>query len=96
MPTCLLADTDVRKRFGELLPQAVFLAAELSPGLAALTVGCRSGNLGSISRVQLLLLDRAEPEDGALRPPQDGVGLRLQDEAGPTFSGKREEKTGGL
>ncbi|XP_055368105.1 uncharacterized protein LOC114861695 isoform X2 [Betta splendens] len=34
----------------------------LSPGLAALTVGCDSGNLGSLSRVQLLLLDRAEPE----------------------------------
>nr|XP_057921652.1 uncharacterized protein LOC131124834 [Doryrhamphus excisus] len=30
----------------------------LSPGLAALTVGCDSGNLGSLSRVQLLLLDR--------------------------------------
>lgn len=36
--------------------------AELSPGLAALTVGCDSGNLGSLSRVQLLLLDRPEPE----------------------------------
>lgn len=36
--------------------------AELSPGLAALTVGCDSGNLGSLSRVQLLLLDRQEPE----------------------------------
>ncbi|XP_070709945.1 uncharacterized protein [Pempheris klunzingeri] len=35
---------------------------ELSPGLAALTVGCDSGNLGSLSRVQLLLLDRVEPE----------------------------------
>ncbi|XP_067347127.1 uncharacterized protein [Channa argus] len=35
---------------------------ELSPGLAALTVGCDSGNLGSLSRVQLLLLDRAEFE----------------------------------
>ncbi|XP_062300216.1 uncharacterized protein LOC134004836 [Scomber scombrus] len=34
---------------------------ELSPGLAALTVGCDSGNLGSLSRVQLLLLDRLEP-----------------------------------
>lgn len=34
--------------------------AELSPGLAALTVGCDSGNLGSLSRVQLLLLDRLE------------------------------------
>ncbi|XP_068573341.1 histone-lysine N-methyltransferase 2D isoform X1 [Cebidichthys violaceus] len=35
---------------------------ELSPGLAALTVGCDSGNLGSLSRVQLLLLDRPQPE----------------------------------
>ncbi|XP_073336984.1 uncharacterized protein [Pagrus major] len=35
----------------------------LSPGLAALTVGCDSGNLGSLSRVQLLLLDRLEPEN---------------------------------
>lgn len=25
-------------------------------------MGCDSGNLGSLSRVQLLLLDRAEPE----------------------------------
>ncbi|XP_030296066.1 nascent polypeptide-associated complex subunit alpha, muscle-specific form-like isoform X2 [Sparus aurata] len=36
---------------------------ELSSGLAALTVGCDSGNLGSLSRVQLLLLDRLEPEN---------------------------------
>ncbi|XP_019202854.1 uncharacterized protein LOC102082573 isoform X4 [Oreochromis niloticus] len=36
--------------------------AELSPGLAALTMGCDSGNLGSLSRVQLLLLDRPAPE----------------------------------
>ncbi|XP_069556289.1 uncharacterized protein [Brachyistius frenatus] len=36
---------------------------ELSPGLAALTVGCDSGNLGSLSRVQLLLLDRPAPEN---------------------------------
>nr|XP_023008424.2 uncharacterized protein LOC101478573 isoform X2 [Maylandia zebra] len=35
---------------------------ELSPGLAALTMGCDSGNLGSLSRVQLLLLDRPAPE----------------------------------
>lgn len=40
----------------------VSLPADLSPGLAALTVGCDSGNLGSLSRVQLLLLDRAEPD----------------------------------
>ncbi|XP_023808268.1 mucin-17 isoform X2 [Oryzias latipes] len=35
---------------------------ELSPGLAALTVGCDSGDLGSLSRVQLLLLDRPIPD----------------------------------
>ncbi|XP_016889459.1 uncharacterized protein LOC103382581 [Cynoglossus semilaevis] len=35
---------------------------DLSPGLAALTVGCDSGKLEPLSRVQLLLLDRAEPE----------------------------------
>ncbi|CAB1345955.1 unnamed protein product, partial [Coregonus sp. 'balchen'] len=35
--------------------------AEMSPGLAALTVGCDSGDLGSLSRVQLLLLDRPDP-----------------------------------
>eukprot|EP00063_Salmo_salar_P034009 XP_014008844.1 PREDICTED: mucin-5AC-like isoform X3 [Salmo salar] len=34
---------------------------EMSPGLAALTVGCDSGDLGSLSRVQLLLLDRSDP-----------------------------------
>ncbi|XP_072309771.1 uncharacterized protein [Eucyclogobius newberryi] len=32
----------------------------LSPGLTLLTVGCDSGNLGSLSRVQLLLLNRQE------------------------------------
>lgn len=36
-------------------------SAEMSPGLAALTVGCDSGDLGSLSRVQLLLLDRSDP-----------------------------------
>ncbi|XP_019898596.2 uncharacterized protein LOC105030163 isoform X2 [Esox lucius] len=34
---------------------------DMSPGLAALTVGCDMGELGSLSRVQLLLLDRPEP-----------------------------------
>lgn len=60
--------------------------ADLSPGLAALTVGCDSGNLGALSRVQLLLLDRVE----AGTPPsplslgeelpagQDWSELRLQ------------------
>lgn len=36
---------------------------DLSPGLAALTVGCDSGDLGSLSRVQLLLLDRGASEE---------------------------------
>lgn len=40
----------------------VFSVTELSPGLAALTVGCDSGDLGSLSRVHLLLLDRGECE----------------------------------
>lgn len=35
---------------------------DLSPGLAALTVGCDSGDLGSMSRVQLLLLERRGSE----------------------------------
>ncbi|XP_059367182.1 mucin-2 [Carassius carassius] len=35
---------------------------DLSPGLAALTVGCDSGDLGSLSRVQLLLLERRGSE----------------------------------
>ncbi|KAM9704837.1 uncharacterized protein ACNS7B_001264 isoform 1-T1 [Menidia menidia] len=54
-------------------------ATDLSPGLAALTVGCESGNLGSLSRVQLLLLDRQMPEtllspfgvEEAFSPTQD-------------------------
>ncbi|KAM7378390.1 hypothetical protein PAMA_013342 [Pampus argenteus] len=58
---------------------------ELSPGLAALTVGCDSGNLGSLSRVQLLLLDRPEPEtlpspfgcDEEFPPEQDWADLRM-------------------
>ncbi|XP_043093884.1 uncharacterized protein LOC122343470 isoform X2 [Puntigrus tetrazona] len=37
-------------------------ATDLSPGLAALTVGCDSGDLGSLSRVQLLLLERKGSE----------------------------------
>ncbi|XP_023275137.1 flocculation protein FLO11-like [Seriola lalandi dorsalis] len=59
---------------------------ELSPGLAALTVGCDSGNLGSLSRVQLLLLDRPEPEtlespcdpEEELSSEQDWINLRMQ------------------
>ncbi|XP_067438024.1 uncharacterized protein [Thunnus thynnus] len=58
---------------------------ELSPGLAALTVGCDSGNLGSLSRVQLLLLDRLEPEtlpspychDEEFSPVQDWPDFRM-------------------
>lgn len=68
-------------------PQAVFLPADLSPGLAALTVGCHSGNLGSMSRVQLLLLNRMEPEDEGLSPLQDLSGFRMHDDAGLTSSG---------
>ncbi|XP_056604493.1 uncharacterized protein LOC130420952 isoform X2 [Triplophysa dalaica] len=43
---------------------------DLSPGLAALTVGCDSGDLGSLSRVHLLLLERggSESPDIVLSP----------------------------
>lgn len=41
---------------------SVFSVTELSPGLAALTVGCDSGDLGSLSRVQLLLMERGASE----------------------------------
>lgn len=41
---------------------SVFSVTDLSPGLAALTVGCDSGDLGSLSRVQLLLLERGTSE----------------------------------
>lgn len=62
------------------------LSAELSPGLAALTVGCNSGNLGGLSRVQLLLLDRVEAEappspfslEEELSAEQDWSDLRMQ------------------
>ncbi|MEQ2244725.1 hypothetical protein ILYODFUR_020146, partial [Ilyodon furcidens] len=50
----------------------------LSSGLAALTVGCDSGNLGSLSRVQLLLLDRPVPEinlEEAFSPVQEWSDL---------------------
>ncbi|XP_039524335.1 uncharacterized protein LOC120477032 isoform X2 [Pimephales promelas] len=44
---------------------------DLSPGLAALTVGCDSGDLGSLSRVQLLLLDRKRSESpGSIPSPE--------------------------
>ncbi|XP_023205683.1 uncharacterized protein LOC111611801 [Xiphophorus maculatus] len=51
---------------------------DLSPGLAALTVGCDSGNLGSLSRVQLLLLDRPVPHtdlDEGFSPVQEWSDL---------------------
>lgn len=48
---------------------SVFYITDLSPGLAALTVGCDSGDLGSLSRVQLLLLDRGASQ--GLEPLQD-------------------------
>ncbi|XP_016311003.1 uncharacterized protein LOC107664836 [Sinocyclocheilus anshuiensis] len=44
---------------------------DLSPGLAALTVGCDSGDLGSLSRVQLLLLERRGSESpGSIPSPE--------------------------
>ncbi|XP_047431524.1 uncharacterized protein LOC125000172 [Mugil cephalus] len=63
---------------------------ELSPGLAALTVGCDSGNLGSLSRVQLLLLDRQEPEslpspfglEEGFSPVEDWSDLSMQYDPG--------------
>lgn len=62
------------------------LFAALSPGLAALTVGCDSGNLGAMSRVQLLLLNRLEAGtppsplslEEELPARQDWSHLRLQ------------------
>lgn len=47
---------------GVFLTFPVFVHVDLSPGLAALTVGCDSGNLGSLSRVQLLMLNRQVPD----------------------------------
>ncbi|XP_030576571.1 flocculation protein FLO11 [Archocentrus centrarchus] len=77
---------------------------ELSPGLAALTVGCDSGNLGSLSRVQLLLLDRPAPEtllspselEEEFSPRQDWSDLAMQfDSAGvsrPLTAGSVSER----
>ncbi|XP_061839659.1 uncharacterized protein [Nerophis lumbriciformis] len=67
----------------------------LSPSLAALTVGCDSGNLGSLSRVQLLLLDRMGPV--TLQCPMEDY---LLDQASPvddllTPSGPRGPLTAG-
>ncbi|CAG04162.1 unnamed protein product [Tetraodon nigroviridis] len=86
-PSCRSSDSPRSASAHTAAPRDVFHPAELSPGLAALTVGCRSGHLSSISRVQLLLLDRAEPADEELSPLQDCFGLGLRDEAAPTFSG---------
>nr|XP_020443312.1 uncharacterized protein LOC109952528 isoform X2 [Monopterus albus] len=76
---------------------------ELSPGLAALTVGCDSGNLGSLSRVQLLLLDRAVPD--TLQSPfdleeefslgEDWSDLRMQDDPDLTSTGVLRPFTAG-
>ncbi|XP_055046433.2 uncharacterized protein [Misgurnus anguillicaudatus] len=44
---------------------------DLSPGLAALTVGCDSGDLGSLSRVQLLLFERRGSESPGSVPSPD-------------------------
>lgn len=83
-----------------LSPRVIFLLVttllspppELSPSLAALTVGCESGYLDPLSRVQLLLLDRPEPES----PPspfsleeeeEDWLHLRMQSDAGLTSAG---------
>ncbi|XP_026183221.1 uncharacterized protein LOC113142419 isoform X2 [Mastacembelus armatus] len=76
---------------------------ELSPGLAALTVGCDSGNLGSLSRVQLLLLDRPEPEtllsayglEEEFTLVQDWSDLRVQYDPGLTSSGVLRPLTAG-
>ncbi|XP_032361514.1 histone-lysine N-methyltransferase 2D [Etheostoma spectabile] len=76
---------------------------ELSPGLAALTVGCDSGNLGSLSRVQLLLLDRPEPEtllspfsqEEELSPVEDWSVLRMQYDPDLTSAGVSRPLTAG-
>lgn len=89
---CAAVPQDIFVVFQTLLPPP----AELSPGLAALTVGCDSGNLGSLSRVQLLLLDRMEPEtlpspfsqEEEFSPVQDWFDLRMQYDQGLTSAGK--------
>ncbi|XP_017566805.1 uncharacterized protein LOC108435459 isoform X2 [Pygocentrus nattereri] len=59
---------------------------DVSPGLAALTVGCDSGDLGSLSRVQLLLLERRaseeEPESPLRLDWSSPLGQRAHHEAG--------------
>ncbi|XP_034529478.1 pollen-specific leucine-rich repeat extensin-like protein 2 isoform X3 [Notolabrus celidotus] len=76
---------------------------ELSPGLAALTVGCDSGNLGSISRVQLLLLNRNDPDtapspfthDDDLFEEEDWSDLRMEDDPELTSAGVSRPLTAG-
>ncbi|XP_038548059.1 uncharacterized protein LOC119882115 [Micropterus salmoides] len=76
---------------------------ELTPGLAALTVGCDSGNLGSLSRVQLLLLDRLEPEtlpspfgqEEEFLSEQDWSDLRMRYDPGLTSPGVLRPLTAG-
>lgn len=76
----------------------IVLFAALSPGLAALTVGCDSGNLGAMSRVQLLLLDRVEAGtppsplslEEELPAGQDWSHLRLQHLESAGKSGSRK------
>ncbi|XP_065807649.1 uncharacterized protein [Labrus bergylta] len=76
---------------------------ELSLGLAALTVGCDSGNLGSISRVQLLLLDRNEPEtlpspsgyEDELSLEEDWSDMRMLDDPELTSAGVSRPLTAG-
>ncbi|XP_029681648.1 proline-rich protein 36 isoform X3 [Takifugu rubripes] len=75
-------------------PRSASPDTELSPGLAALTVGCQSGNLSSMSRVQLLLLKRVEPEDEEPSPSQDWSGFRMQYDAGLTSSGSSTDDEG--
>ncbi|XP_047660336.1 uncharacterized protein LOC113651595 isoform X2 [Tachysurus fulvidraco] len=58
---------------------------ELSPGLAALTVGCDSSDLGSLSRVQLLLMERGAPE--GLDPSPDLEWNSLTEESGECETG---------
>ncbi|XP_062373441.1 uncharacterized protein LOC134061698 [Sardina pilchardus] len=73
----------------------------LSPGLAALTVGCASGGLGSFSRVHLLMLDRPDQElepysspldlewNTPTPPPPDGATTSWSD-----FRGEDYQQTG--
>ncbi|XP_034719463.1 uncharacterized protein LOC117938729 [Etheostoma cragini] len=76
---------------------------ELSPGLAALTVGCDSGNLGSLSRVQLLLLDRPAPkallspfsQEEELSPVEEWSVLRMPYDPELTSAGVSRPLTAG-